>query len=315
MNKSEYLSAVVSDYKLGVKDGQAKVGKKVDNAAYAAGYDGALTATSAQEQAVITAASLGYDHGFANQPKSPPMPDATFLAAPVIADVKELYDQAYDWGVDAAAGSDGSQAKSYTGWIVAGAALVVFAGVFAWSNRKGAGVVGSPAQANPPETHPDRIRLQGIGWVNAKPASQIEVGDKLMWNYGYVSTVERVEQISPQFMSVKERTEDGKLYDRKMKVDKLVGIAGPASNPSVTMKTFVVSLDNMDQDEDSVVAMVQGPGASAWAKDDQSIAGSRWESDGPDFAYAILSDHPGLLDELKSEGYELDLDSYSPPEV
>jgi hypothetical protein len=79
------------------------------------------------------------------------------------------------------------------------------------------------------------------------------------------------------------------------------------------MKTFVVHLDNMDQAEDAVVAFVDGPGATAWAKDDQTISGSRWESDGPDFAYAILSDHPGLLAELEHEGYELNLDAYSPP--
>jgi len=58
-----------------------------------------------------------------------------------------------------------------------------------------------------------------------------------------------------------------------------------------------------------------GPGAIKWAKEDQTIAGERWESaDGDDFAYAMPADHPGLVAELEKEGYTLNLDEYSPPE-
>ena len=79
-------------------------------------------------------------------------------------------------------------------------------------------------------------------------------------------------------------------------------------------KKFVLVLDNLDQEEEgTVVITVNGRGAAAWAKDDQSVAGSHWETDGPDFAYAMPLDHPGLVEELESEGYELDLDNYSPP--
>lgn len=79
---------------------------------------------------------------------------------------------------------------------------------------------------------------------------------------------------------------------------------------------FTVKLDNLDSsDEDpQVTANVSGPGAAKWAKDDQTIDGTRWESDGDDFAYAVLSDDPGLVGRLEAEGYDLNLDEYSPPD-
>ncbi len=54
---------------------------------------------------------------------------------------------------------------------------------------------------------------------------------------------------------------------------------------------------------------------TAWAtadeaREDQTIDGNRWEFDG-DTAYAILSDRPGLLDELEAE-YDVDSSEYCP---
>jgi len=78
---------------------------------------------------------------------------------------------------------------------------------------------------------------------------------------------------------------------------------------------FTVKLDNLDDRDGCVMATVSGAGALKWAKNDQSIAGSRWEaSDGDDFAYAMPCDHAGLVAELEKEGYTLDLDDYTPPE-
>lgn len=79
-------------------------------------------------------------------------------------------------------------------------------------------------------------------------------------------------------------------------------------------KRFTVHLDNLDRDDD-VLVTVSGEGALAWAKNDQSIDGSSWEgSDGPDFAYAVISDRPSLVEELEAEGYDLNLDEYFEPE-
>jgi hypothetical protein len=77
---------------------------------------------------------------------------------------------------------------------------------------------------------------------------------------------------------------------------------------------FVVVLEDSDSDEDMVVATVSGPGAAEYARGEQSIGGNRWETDGPDFAYAVLDNHPDLIDELQREGYLLDVDMYTPPD-
>lgn len=159
---------------------------------------------------------------------------------------------------------------------------------------------------------PGHVWIQGIGWVPAKPAGELVVGDVMMWNSGETSTVEHIEQTSAQFLTVLERYEDGKRSSRKMKIDRLVALAH-GRNPTMGKK-FVLVLDNLDQEEEgTVVITVKGRGAAAWAKDDQSVAGARWETDGPDFAYAMPLDHPGLVEELENDGYELNLDEYSPP--
>lgn len=104
----------------------------------------------------------------------------------------------------------------------------------------------------------------------------------------------------------------------------LLGIGFLAGKPSLNpvrallnpARKFTVKLDNMSSSEEDpqVTASVSGPGAAKWAKDDQDIDGSRWESTDPDFAYAVLSDYHGLVDKLQSEGYDLDLDEYFPPD-
>lgn len=39
----------------------------------------------------------------------------------------------------------------------------------------------------------DKMRLQGIGVVKGTQASEIKIGDTLMWNYGGTSTVETIK--------------------------------------------------------------------------------------------------------------------------
>jgi hypothetical protein len=80
------------------------------------------------------------------------------------------------------------------------------------------------------------------------------------------------------------------------------------------LEPITVHLDNLDDRDGCVMVTVSGPGAHAWAMEDQTIAGARWEGDRDDFAYAMPADHPGLVAELESEGYTLNLDEYSPPE-
>lgn len=77
---------------------------------------------------------------------------------------------------------------------------------------------------------------------------------------------------------------------------------------------WTVVLEDTDEPE-TVMATVSGPGALAWAKEQQSIGGSTWEgADGPDFAYALISNYDGLVDDLANEGYDIDDSMYSPPD-
>lgn len=82
---------------------------------------------------------------------------------------------------------------------------------------------------------------------------------------------------------------------------------------------LTVALDNQG---DSLTAVVQGWRAGQWAASDQTIGGSGWElADGrlhstprSRLAYAMPGDYPGLAEELRKEGYRLDLSCYSEPE-
>lgn len=74
---------------------------------------------------------------------------------------------------------------------------------------------------------------------------------------------------------------------------------------------YTLHLENTDDDPTQIMIHFYGPYAREWCDDDQWIDGSSWETDGPDFAYTMLLDRPGLVEELAEEGYDLDLSSYS----
>lgn len=78
--------------------------------------------------------------------------------------------------------------------------------------------------------------------------------------------------------------------------------------------SLVVRLETCD-DGITVLATVEGRAAHEWARTDQTIAGSRWETprDMPGVAYAMPANEPGLVDELRREGYRLDVSAYEPP--
>ena len=75
---------------------------------------------------------------------------------------------------------------------------------------------------------------------------------------------------------------------------------------------FRIKLDNLDDREGCVMIEAE---SKILAVHDQSISGANWEApDDLDIAYAMPMDHPGLLEELKKEGYEINEDEYSPPD-
>lgn len=93
----------------------------------------------------------------------------------------------------------------------------------------------------------------------------------------------------------------------------------------MNIQRFTISVENGDDELDSVTFTVTGEGALAWAKNEQSLAGSNWEGVGdtdPDFAYCSPSNWKGLKDEVEKElasylesgEVEIDWSMYSEPE-
>ena len=77
-----------------------------------------------------------------------------------------------------------------------------------------------------------------------------------------------------------------------------------------------IELDNLDRDDGAVNLYVRSRDAVRWARENQSVAGSRLEGITDGFPHAVVCDHPGLTDEIAAEcpGTELDLDNYYPPD-
>jgi hypothetical protein len=73
-----------------------------------------------------------------------------------------------------------------------------------------------------------------------------------------------------------------------------------------------IALDNLDHDDGMVTVYCSNQKA---AIEDQTIDGCRWEAPGDlDVAYAVLCDRPGLITELRAEGYEVDITDYVEPD-
>lgn len=70
------------------------------------------------------------------------------------------------------------------------------------------------------------VHLQNIGNVPGTPASKLRVGDRVMWNFGYVSTVERItpsktgSTITVEFL--------GSKHPRRFSLTTLVPLATPS---------------------------------------------------------------------------------------
>lgn len=73
------------------------------------------------------------------------------------------------------------------------------------------------------DTATQSIHLQGIGRVPAAPAHQLKVGDQLMYNYGGVYQITKIEDASPKFFRIFEvSTETGEEHNSRVKKDRLV---------------------------------------------------------------------------------------------
>lgn len=63
------------------------------------------------------------------------------------------------------------------------------------------------------------------------------------------------------------------------------------------------------------LAVVEAPNARAWADDWGTIAGAVWLANGSDFVFASIPDRPGLVEEIRGEGYEVDDSDYERPRL
>lgn len=71
----------------------------------------------------------------------------------------------------------------------------------------------------------DKIQLQGVGYVSARPAKEIKVGDTLTWNYGSQSVVTEIVKETDKFIVIKEKYfENNTEYERRLKKDRLVAL-------------------------------------------------------------------------------------------
>ncbi len=72
------------------------------------------------------------------------------------------------------------------------------------------------------------MHLQGIGSVTSIPASQLQVGMRLMWNYGYTYNVLSVREKSAHSLEIVEQsTIDGKEWTRRLKKTRQVAAWWP----------------------------------------------------------------------------------------
>ncbi len=72
-----------------------------------------------------------------------------------------------------------------------------------------------------------KVHLLGVGDVPGVPASDLKVGDEVMWNFGSTSKVLAIKEISPKFISVTFQNNDDygpKTSDRKLLKSRLVAV-------------------------------------------------------------------------------------------
>lgn len=77
------------------------------------------------------------------------------------------------------------------------------------------------------------------------------------------------------------------------------------------MSRIKIKLDNREHTDDADVLVF-----ASWrdVQHEKWILGSHWEHDN-DFAYAIISDEPGLVKKLRVDGYKVDATDYTPHTV
>jgi hypothetical protein len=70
------------------------------------------------------------------------------------------------------------------------------------------------------------IQIQSVGRVQAKPAIEFSIGDKMVWNFGYTSEVVRVvKETKSQIIYELKSTDSGNIHERRFGKQRLVAFA------------------------------------------------------------------------------------------
>lgn len=69
-----------------------------------------------------------------------------------------------------------------------------------------------------------KIRLQGVGWREAKPVNELKVGDTIFWNFGAYSTVLKLvpSRTGKSITAVLKESDSGNVVERRMGSHRLV---------------------------------------------------------------------------------------------
>lgn len=79
----------------------------------------------------------------------------------------------------------------------------------------------------PYRAYDGKIQLQSVGQVDARKASNLKVGDIIMYNFGHTAKVTKIEpsKTGKTFNVTTKSSESGYVGERKYGADRLVGIA------------------------------------------------------------------------------------------
>lgn len=69
----------------------------------------------------------------------------------------------------------------------------------------------------------NKIWLQHVGYKSAVKAETLKVGDVLMWNLGYTSTITKIIKVSAKSILFETKSDDsGNIYQRRLAKNRLV---------------------------------------------------------------------------------------------
>jgi hydrogenase maturation factor len=83
---------------------------------------------------------------------------------------------------------------------------------------------------------------QSVGYVKAKKAEELKIGEYLMWHSGIISEIVDIQEASPKFLTVTLK-ENGSIFYRKMKKDREFAASFETADKQKTAKVKPQTLD------------------------------------------------------------------------